>query len=330
VKSEKILVADIGGTNARFALALACGGELTLGPVTALRTAAYATLDDALEAFLETEGHPALGAAALCAAGPVSGAGATAHIRLTNCPWEVSVEALARATAVARPCLMNDFAALALAVPALASADRHPVGRAREPISGAPIAIVGAGTGLGVSALVFDGAQAIAVAGEGGHVDLAPANAHEAAVLAHLQARFGHVSAERVLSGPGLVTLHATLAALYGAPADPLTPEEIAARAHSNTCALARETVALFCGWLGAVAGDLALTFGARGGVYVAGGIVPGWVAAMPGLFDEELFRARFEAKGRLEDWMKAIPAFVITRPDAALLGLARAARAAL
>lgn len=329
--SKTLLVADIGGTNARFALASLRQGELMLGPTVSLRTAAYRRLDDALDAVLDAEGRPPLAAAAICAAGPVDEAEeGGARISLTNCPWSVTEAAIVRATGVAAPHLMNDFAALALAIPALTPADIRRFGETGAPVPGAPVIVIGAGTGLGVSALLFDGIHAHAVAGEGGHVDLAPKGPREMAVLSHLQAQFGHVSAERVLSGPGLATLHAALVAIDGAAPAPLTPEEVAIRAHGGECPQSREAVALFCGWLGAVAGDVALTLGARGGVYIAGGIVPGWVAAMPGLFDEKLFRARFEAKGRLEPWMKKIPAFVVTRPDAALLGLARAAREGL
>ncbi|MEX0838484.1 MAG: glucokinase [Parvibaculum sp.] len=328
--AKTLLVADIGGTNARFALAAARDGGLTVGPVASVRTAAWPGIEEALAAFLEAEGRPPLAAAAICAAGPVEGEGASARIHLTNCPWEVSAAAIARAAGVARPRLMNDFAALALAVPCLAADEVGRIGDEGVSVPAAPVVVVGAGTGLGVAALLFDGGRAHVVAGEGGHVDLAPKGAREMAVLSHLQAQFGHVSAERVLSGPGLATLRAALVAIDGARPEPLTPEEIAIRAYGaaqdGKCPLSQEAVALFCGWLGAVAGDVALTLGARGGVYIAGGIVPGWVAAMPGLFDEKRFRARFEAKGRLETWMKKIPSFVVTRPDAALLGLARAA----
>ncbi|MBX3490137.1 glucokinase [Parvibaculum sp.] len=329
MSTEKFLVADIGGTNVRFALASLRQGELMLGPTVSLRTAAYRRLDDALEAVLDAEGRPPLAAAAICAAGPVRAADeGGVRIALTNCPWDVTEAAIARVTGVAAPRLMNDFAALALAIPALTPADIRRLGAPGTPVPGAPAIVIGAGTGLGVSALLPDGARAHVVAGEGGHVDLAPQGPREMAVLSHLQAQFGHVSAERVLSGPGLATLHAALVAIDGAAPAPLTPEEVAIRAHGGQCPQSREAVALFCGWLGAVAGDAALTLGARGGVYIAGGIVPGWVAAMPGLFDENLFRARFEAKGRLEFWMKDIPSFVVTRADAALLGLARAVRA--
>ena len=321
-----LLVADIGGTNARFALARADSGAIGISPPSIFRTADHACLEDALAVFLDAAGRPALAGVAACAAGPVEGAGPAASIAMTNCPWNVSVKALAGVTGVANPRLMNDFAALALSVPALEPKDLHAVGPARDAVPRAPVGILGAGTGLGVSALVFGETHEIPVAGEGGHVDLAPATAREADILAHLQSAHGHVSVERILSGPGLVTLYAALAALEGREEEELSPAGIAKRAQSGEDDIAVETVRLFCGWLGAVAGDLALTLGARGGIYIGGGIVPGWLGDMPGLFDEALFRSRFEAKGRLGAWLTRIPTFVIRRADAALLGLARAA----
>ena len=326
-----LLVADIGGTNARFALAVARDGVIELSQPTIFQTADYARLDLALSRFLDEAGRPVLAGVAACAAGPVQGEGGAAHIAMTNCPWDVTAATLTSVTGVAKPRLMNDFAALALSIPALTERDLHSVGPLRKGVAGAPVGILGAGTGLGVSTLVFDGGRDIVVAGEGGHVDLAPSDAREALVLQHLQGIYGHVSVERVLSGPGLVTLYGALAALSGAAAGPsLSPAEIATRARAGTCPLSVEAVRLFCGWLGAVAGDLALTVGARGGIYIGGGIVPGWLAAGPGLFDETLFRARFEAKGRFDAYLADIPVFVIGRTDAALLGLARAAQAPL
>jgi glucokinase len=324
---DRFLVADIGGTNARFALATMRGEDIAIPPPDIFLTADHASLAAALEAFLDAADRPPLSGVAACAAGPVEGAGAAAHIAMTNCPWDVSLETLARVTGIESPRLMNDFAALALSVPALGAEDLHPVGARLDALPRAPVAILGAGTGLGVSALVFGESHEIPVAGEGGHVDLAPANPREAEILAFLQSIHGHVSAERVLSGPGLVTLYAALAALAGREEPRLTPAEIAARAHAQEDARAEEAVRLFCGWLGAVAGDLALTLGARGGIYIGGGIVPGWLSGMPGLFDEDVFRSRFEAKGRFGTWLARIPVFVIRRADAALLGLARAAR---
>lgn len=326
-RTISLLVADIGGTNARFALATAHDGVVTMGPVSVFLTAEYERLELALERFLDQSGRPALSGVAACAAGPVQGSGPRTHIPMTNCPWDVAMATFTRATGVDNTHLMNDFSALALSIPALTGGDLHPVGTARKGIQDAPVGVLGAGTGLGVSALVFGDGHEIALAGEGGHVDLAPANAKEAAILAHLQSLYGHVSVERVLSGPGLVALYEVLAAISGGEKTPApSPAEIATRARAGTCAISVEVVRLFCGWLGAVAGDLALTLGARGGIYIGGGIVPGWIAGGPGLFDENLFRTRFEAKGRFETYLSQIPVFVIRRADAALLGLARAA----
>lgn len=323
-----LLVADIGGTNARFSLARAAGDRIEVAPPSIYLTADYPGLEAALTRFLEEAGRPHVAGVAACAAGPVEGDGVAARIAMTNCPWDVTAETLGKVTGVSKPRLMNDFAALAFSIPGLRASEVSPLGPPREPVAGEPIGILGAGTGLGVASLVFGGGREIAVPGEGGHVDLAAGNDREAAIIAHLRSRYGHVSVERVLSGPGLVTLYAALAALSGREADPaLTPSGIADLARRGTCDIASETVQLFCGWLGAVAGDLALTIGARGGIYIGGGIVPGWVATGPGLFSEDVFRARFEAKGRFSTWLSRIPAYVIRRENAALLGLARAAR---
>lgn len=322
------LVADIGGTNARFALAEPGPERPDVSPPSIYLTADHPSMEDALRAFLDASGRPRLSGVAACAAGPVEGGDGEALIRMTNCPWEVSLGGLARVTGVAAPRLMNDFAALALSVPALRRQELHAVGPDRAGRAGAPVAILGAGTGLGISSLVFDGAHEIPVPGEGGHADLPPATPREMEVLARLQAKYGHVSVERVLSGPGLVALHAALCEIEGRTAERLMPPDIARRAQERGDALAAEAVALFCGWLGAVAGNLALTLGAEGGIYIGGGIVPGWIESAPGLFDEARFRARFEDKGRMSPLLARIPVFVILRKDAALLGLARAALA--
>ena len=326
--NASLLVADIGGTNARFSLARVTADGIDVAPPSIYLTADYPGLEAALTRFLDEAGHPPIAGVAACAAGPVEGIGDAARVAMTNCPWDVTVETLRKVTGVAKPRLMNDFAALALSIPGLSASELSPVGPARDAVAGEPVGILGAGTGLGVASLVFGSGVEIAVPGEGGHVDLAAGNDREAAVIAWLRARYGHVSVERVLSGPGLVTLYGALATLSGKEPDPaLTPAEIADRARRGTCDIASETVQLFCAWLGAVAGDLALTIGARGGIYIGGGIVPGWLAAGPGLFSEDIFRARFEAKGRFSTWLSRIPVHVIRREDAALLGLARAAR---
>ncbi|HEY4342932.1 MAG TPA: glucokinase [Parvibaculum sp.] len=334
-KDERLfLVADIGGTHARFALARLAGGKLEVEAPSVWLTALHQGLDVALEAFLEQKGKPALDAVAVCAAGPVQGAGPGARIDMTNCPWDVSAAALSRATGVAHPLLMNDFAALALAVPHLKPDELHRIGGG-EADAAAPIAILGAGTGLGVASLVPSGkGRYIALPGEGGHVDLAPTNAREIALVYQLMQEFGRVSVERVLSGPGLVALYMAIGALDGTrdKARP-TGVDVSNRARMGTSKAAQEAVTLFCGWLGATAGNLALTLGAKGGVYIGGGIVPGWIAedgkggkgGAP-LFDAKLFRHRFEAKGRFKTYLAPIPVNVITREDPALMGLAWAA----
>ncbi len=325
------LVSDIGGTNARFALARPKGDAIDIEAPVVFQTADYRILEMALDAYLEAKGRPHLDAVAVCAAGPVLGEADAARIHMTNCPWDVSVKALAAATGVRHPLLVNDFAALALAVPQLKPTELHAIGGGTADPR-APIGILGAGTGLGVAALVPDGrGRYIDVPGEGGHVDLAPTDQREFAVLAHLMERHGRVSVERVLSGPGLVSLYMTLAALDGVAIDGHpTGADISDWAEAKSSPIAVEAVSMFCGWLGAVAGNLALTLGAKGGIFIGGGIVPGWIEKRCGLFDEALFRCRFEAKGRFESYLAAIPVHAIMRGDTALLGLAHAAKESL
>lgn len=329
------LVADIGGTNARFALAHQQGETLALSRPTVFQTADHATLDEALALFLEGQGQPALDAVAVCAAGPLEGRGASSRITFTNCPWEVSVASLAAATSVAAPSLMNDFAALASAVPHLKPDELRQIGGSEAPEAEGTKVVMGAGTGLGVATLIWSGSGYIVNPGEGGHVDLAPTTPREMAIHQALAAKYGHVSVERVLSGPGLVTLYETMSDMAGqAPTAPLRASDIAEKALAGTCPLCMEAIALFTGWLGAVAGDLALIMGARGGIYIGGGIVPGWLrlADRTGqqLFDAALFRSRFEAKGGFEAFLARIPVYAIMRDDTALLGLAQTAARSL
>jgi glucokinase len=312
----KLLLADIGGTHARFMLA---PREGPLPPAVDLATAAYPTLAAALSHFLG--GAPerlSLAGAAIAAAGPVL----DGKVTFTNCPWSISVEALKRAIAVAAPVLVNDFAAMAMGVTTLGDGDSIVLGPDRAPARDQPIGVLGPGTGLGVAALIPDGlGDYVAVAGEGGHVDLAGSDAREDAVLALLRERFDHVSAERVLSGPGLEHLYAALCARDGIEPALRPAADIAQDAQKGE-PRACETVEFFTGWLGAVAGNLALTIGALGGVYLAGGILPRWGK----LFDATLFRARFEAKGRSSAMLARIPTRLVTAPDCAFRGLRKLA----
>ncbi|HUK61620.1 MAG TPA: glucokinase [Stellaceae bacterium] len=304
------LVGDIGGTNVRFAL-LDATGKATRARVFASDD--FASLAEAIEAYLAAEGtRPA--AAALSIASPVAGD----TVSLTNHPWSFSIAALKARLGLARLVVVNDFAANALAVPHLAPGERAQVGGGSA-VADAPIAVLGPGTGLGVGGLVPAPSGPVALAGEGGHATLPAADARESEVVAHLRRRFDHVSAERVLSGPGLVNLYQTLAELEGTRAHPYTAAQIADRHMGENDPLARATVEMFCAMLGTVAGDLALTLGARGGVYIAGGIVP----RLGSLFAKSRFRTRFEDKGRFSDYLAAIPTYVMTCAIPAFLGLA-------
>ncbi|MDH3241334.1 MAG: glucokinase [Alphaproteobacteria bacterium] len=308
------LLADIGGTHARFALQRR--GRQP-GRFRMMETGAYPGLVPALKAYL---GHwPGLRpeAAAFAVAAPLTGD----RVRFTNAAWSFSRSALAGRTGIARVHVLNDFEALAWALPGLGGKDLAKIGRGRTQ-AGAPQAVFGPGTGLGVACFVPEAAGGpLVLATEGGHATLAAGTDREAAILAGLRRRFGHVSAERALSGPGLANLYGALAALDGGDrAKAPAPAAIARAARAGRDAVAVEACAMFSALLGQVAGDLALQFGARGGVHVAGGVIKGLGAA----FDRRLFRRRFEAKGRYKDWLAAVPSYLITHPRPAMAGLAR------
>lgn len=318
MSSRDALLADIGGTNVRFAT---LGGDGQIRAVESWLTALYPDFGSAVRAYAETTGLALpLRAAAICAAGPLVGQ----RIDLTNCPWTISRDGIAAATGAANVVLVNDFAAVAQALPVLGEGDLIQIGGG-DPQPNAPKAAIGPGTGLGIASTVPDGRGGwIALPAEGGHVDLAPTNEREIAVVYQLIREFGRVSVERVLSGPGLETLYLALAALDGKPvkAKPIA-HDIAKAAAAKSDALAVEAVSLFTGWLGSVAGNLALTMGATGGVYIAGGIIARW----GDLFDAKFFRHRFEAKGRVQFYLAPIPCYIVTAKDLAFRGLAEMVR---
>lgn len=318
-----VLVADIGATHARFALAAPDADSAA--PET-MMVAGLATLEDALACFLESKSVSArdLDAAVLAAAGPVRADGS---IHMTNCPWVANPAAIAKAHGFPKIRVLNDMTAAALGLLRLQDSDLDQFG-GDAPDPAAPKAVLAPGTGLGISGLIPSASgDWTALASEGGHVDLAPHNDREIAVVSHLLRAFGHASPERVLSGMGLETLYKTLTALDGSGLPPQSPVDIAATARRGE-RQAAETVQLFSGWLGAVAGNLALTLGATGGVYLAGGIIPQWNAEGGDLFDRALFRRRFVAKGRMSALLEPIPTYIVGRKDLALLGcLEEAAR---
>ena len=308
-----MLVADVGGTRARFALLDESGSPVQ---VRILAVADFASPVEAIRAYLSDVGGPAPAAAAIALAAPVH----DEVIRLTNGAWTFARAEITAQLGLQRLLLLNDFTALALAVPHLGDDELQQVGTG-VPVASAPKAVLGPGTGLGVSGLLFDRGRWLALSGEGGHCSLAPAEEREAAILAHAWRDFGHVSAERLLSGSGLPLLHRLVAEVDGRHCADWTTAEIVARAVAGGDVQCRAVIDTFCAMLGTVAGNLALTLGARGGVYIGGGIIP----RLGELFERSAFRARFEAKGRFAPYLAAIPTYVMLSPTPALLGAAHA-----
>ena len=307
------LVADIGGTNARFARIDAAGRPYA---EQSLPAADFPGLAAAAEAYLASSGGSRPARAAVAVATPVAGD----WIQFTNSDWSFSTEAARRKLGLERLIVLNDFTALALALPLLQPDERRAVGGG-EAVPETSIGLIGPGTGLGVSGLVWSGSRWLPLQAEGGHATFAAADEREWAVSRVLRRRFGHVSPERLLSGPGLVNLYTALAELEGWPAEPLEPADITDRGLADACHHCRDVLDLFCAALGTAAGNLAITLGALGGVYIGGGIVP----RLGEFFDRSAFRARFEAKGRFSGYLAAIPTWVITAANPALRGVAAA-----
>ncbi len=315
------LVADIGGTNARFALCdRSLPAPLLMDSVRQLAVADFPTLEDSAHHFLKLIGLAA-GAArygVFAVAGRVDGDQA----QITNHPWLISRSATRSALDFDELALINDFTAQALAAELLGGDDLVTVGAAllqRHAPGASTFAVIGPGTGLGVSALIRRNGASFALETEGGHVGFAASTAEEATILADLAGQFGRVSNERLLSGGGLSNIHRSLSRLGGAvePAA-LPPQAIvaSARAGEPTC---RRAVEIFCEVFGAVAGDLVLTLGAWDGVFLCGGLVP---RLLPEL-QSSAFRQRFEAKGRFAASMARVPTLAVVHPQAGLLGAA-------
>jgi glucokinase len=307
------LVGDIGGTNARFAWQTA--GSSALEHQASYRCEDFATLGEAIAHYLRIHSLPMPSAFTFGVATPVTGD----EVRMTNHHWIFSASGLRAQLNGAKGFIINDFVALACVIPALTSLDVKAHSHFQS-TPNAPIALIGPGTGLGVATLFADGAgQYAAHAGEGGHVTLAASNRQEASIIDVLRERFGHVSAERAISGPGLTSIYEALCQIKHVDAKPLTPADVTTFAMNKSDPLCEETVAVFTSFLGNVAGNLALTIGAFGGVYVGGGIVP----RLGSYFDVALFRKSFESKGRFADYLARIPSYVITCEAPALKGAA-------
>lgn len=311
----RALLADIGGTNTRLAL-------LEDGAIRDIRiepTGGNTGLAETLRAYLD--GREVTGAA-LAVAAPVD----TSPIRFTNADWSFTRDEVTDAIGTDNITIVNDFAAQALALPYLQTAELVKIGGG-ETVAERPKAVLGPGTGLGVAALIPSDAGWQPLTTEAGHMTLAAMNAEEDAVIARLRREYDHVSAERVLSGHGLTLLYHALADLSGEPvpggaADGqrggITPDAITAAARDGSDPLAARTIEFFCRFLGTVAADAALAYGATGGVYIAGGIVP----RLGALFASSGFRDRFETKGRFSDLLHTVPTFVVIAEYPAFTGL--------
>lgn len=307
---NKCLLADIGGTRARFALL----AESQIGPVESVRTGAHASASDAIRHFLNRQHNAGnVDGAVLACAGPVEGG----RCSLTNAPWVLEAEELKRTFGLRTVNIVNDLEALAWAIPGLTPGDIRSIGH-HNAAAGQPVAVIAPGTGLGMTCFFPEGEGARVIPSEGGHATLAASDEREADLIGILRRRFGHVSAERVLSGGGLLNLYAALGDWHG-DGEPLhTPEEVTRAALDGHSPRARAALDFFCAFLGSVAGSAALLFGARGGVLIAGGIVPRIVDYVP----HTSFRARFESKGRFSGYLARIPTGIIIRPDPTFLGL--------
>jgi len=313
----RVLVGDVGGTHARFAVVDTAAEPWRIGDRVDLDTD-FPDFAASLRAYLDRAGLAALPkAAAIAVAGPVT----AGNVVFTNRDWRISESEL-RAFGFTEALLINDFAALSFAVGALPRESFHVIGPDLPGLAGEPISVLGAGTGFGAACLARFHGRAVPVATEGGHAGFAPSTEKEADVFKALARRFEHVSIERVLSGPGLENLLRALAELNGQTPAPLQAAEIVAQRGTDT--LCRETVDMFCAIYGTVAGDFALAHGARGGVFLAGGIAQ----KIESVLAASTFRARFESKGRLSAYVKAIPTRLILSEDTAFLGAANASLA--
>jgi len=315
---SRYLLADIGGTYARFALAT---GHV-VGPVWSVEVEARPTIIEAMRDFLAVEHAGAkIDGALLAVAGPVEGG----RCRLTNAAWTIEEGAIAHAFKLSWVRVVNDLEAVAAGLPDLPTSQTRLVGP-DTPLIGAPMAIISPGTGLGIACLLAGSRGRRVITSEGGHAAIAAIDEKSDKVVGILRRQFGRVSAERVLSGVGLCNLYQAIAKLEAARVASLTPAQVTAGAFDGSCPMCREAVDMFCALLGAVAGDLALMFGARGGIFIGGGIVPRFVDYVT----RSGFRRQFENKGRLQSYLARIPVRVIMHSNPAFTGLLSLADIAL
>ncbi len=310
------LVGDIGGTNARFAIAERRDGKTTLSHFKSLECARYTDCYDALRGYFAMTGEAAaFDYTVIAVAGPVK----DGRIKFTNLDWEVREDLLRQATGARHARLINDYAGLAFSLPHLTHDDTRAIGPVRDGF-GDVHAVMGAGTGFGASVLVGGDFGPCCLSTESGHISFAPVNDYEAEIAHFLRRRHGRVTVEMVLSGPGLVNLYQAISAIRGEKAESLTPAQIT-HLDGPDATGSRYTVEAFLDILASTCGDLALAHGAVSGMFIAGGIAPRLVSHI----DEARFRARMEAKQPMAAMVAAIPSRIIIHPYAALLGSANA-----
>lgn len=314
--SFPILIGDIGGTNARFSIVPDATSEPT--QLTSVKTADFKTIDEAIHSAVLDHTSLLPVSAILAVAGPIE----TDEIPLTNCDWVVKPKEMLTNLGLKDVIVINDFEAQALAIATLGSDDRETIGPQRPDMMASRV-VLGPGTGLGVAGLVHARNMWFPVPGEGGHVDIGPRSARDYQVFPHLDTIEGRIAGEQILCGRGLVNLYRAICLADGVTPVFSDPADVTAKGLSGEDRQAQETLSLFSTYLGRIAGDMALIFMARGGVYLAGGISQ---KIIPALRLPE-FRAAFEDKAPHKALMRSIPTHVVTHPQAALAGLSAYAR---
>lgn len=310
---HEAILADIGATNARFCF-LSEQGEFEHVHISPCKD--FMSFSEAFDTYVQqNKALSNVKTVSLAVAAPITGD----HIDMTNHPWFFSIKRVQAKLYLKTLSAINDFTAVAQSIPSLCSDDYQEIGLSQDKMPDWPMAVIGPGTGLGVSGLAPKGdGTYFPLKSEGGHVTLAASNEWEGDVIRLLRQKFGHVSAERVLSGQGIVNLYEAISMLHNKEHHVLTPQQITHRAEKRLDTMAERTMEAFCDMLATVAGNLVLSLGALGGVYLAGGILP----KMIDFFDKDRFYRRFTDKGRYAEYLSHVPIRLITHPYPAFLGL--------
>ena len=318
MKDTRVIVGDVGGTNCRLASCDPLSGRIEDFQIFAVRD--FKSLGEVIQVFKESHSSVTFNRASIAIANPIVGD----MIKMTNAHWAFSIEQTRKSCGLGELLMLNDWQAVAMALPHLTEAQLRKVNQILE-TPGGNKALLGVGTGLGAASLVrTQDSSWVPVAGEGGHVSFCPANKDEIEIFGILRRHHEHVSFEKILSGPGLKALYEATRELSGViSVEDLAPSEILAGAAKASDPVCQRTLKIFCGVLGSFAGNLCLTVGAIGGVYVGGGVIEKIDEA--GLFDRDIFLSRLIHKGRLSEWLGNIPAFLLSTPYAGLMGAAAA-----